>query len=246
VEPVAQRLLTQFKNAKAARKAAIDAKDDKAAQAAKDQMDALVLFRSDMVTYERAYTFLSQIFDYGNTDFEKRAIFYKHLLRLLKFGLERDSVDLSQVVLTHHKLKDRGKQAMKLADGEYPKLPPITEAGSGTVQEKEKAYLRDIIEKLNSIFGGDTTDGDQLSFVKAITSKMAESATLRTQASANGKEQFASSPDLTKELLNANIGSLDAFTELGTQVLNSPETQRRLLLLLLGPAKLYEMLRGQA
>jgi len=118
VEPVAQRLLTQFKNAKATRKFAIDAKDDKAAQAAKDQMDALVLFRSDMVTYERAYTFLSQIFDYGNTDFEKRAIFYKHLLRLLKFGLERDSVDLSQVVLTHHNLKDRGKQAMKLADGE--------------------------------------------------------------------------------------------------------------------------------
>jgi len=59
MEPVAQRLLTQFKNAKAARKAAIEAKDDKAAQAAKDQMDALVLFRSDMVTYERAYTFLS-------------------------------------------------------------------------------------------------------------------------------------------------------------------------------------------
>ena len=114
------------------------------------------------------------------------------------------------------------------------------------MQEKEKAYLRDIIEKLNAIFGGDTTDGDQLSFVKAITSKMAESETLRTQASANSKEQFASSPDLTKELLNANIGSLDAFTELSTQVLNSPETQRRLLSLLLGPAKLYEMLRGQA
>lgn len=245
VEPVAQRLLTQFKNAKDSFKAATKAKDEAAAKAAKNQMDALILFRTDMVTYERAYTFLSQIFDYGNTDFEKRSIFYKQLLRLLKFGQERDTVDLSQVVLTHHTLRDKGKQAMKLADVQYPKLTPITDAGSGQVQEKEKAYLREIIEKLNEIFGGNTTDGDQLSFVKAITSKMAESATLRTQASANSKQQFASSPDLTKELLNANIGSLDAFTELSTQVLNSPDTQRRLLSLLLGPARLYEILRGQ-
>lgn len=245
VEPVAQRLLTQFKNAKEDFKAATKAKDEAAAKAAKNQMDALILFRTDMVTYERAYTFLSQIFDYGNTDFEKRSIFYKQLLRLLKFGQERDTVDLSQVVLTHHTLRDKGKQPMKLADVQYPKLAPITEAGSGQVQEKEKAYLREIIEKLNEIFGGNTTDGDQLSFVKAITSKMAESETLRTQASANSKQQFASSPDLTKELLNANIGSLDAFTELSTQVLNSPDTQRRLLSLLLGPARLYEILRGQ-
>lgn len=245
VQPVAQRLLTQFKDAKAAFKSAIENKDENAAKAAKDRMNALLLFRTDMTTYERAYTFLSQIFDYGNTDFEKRAIFYKHLLRLLKFGLERDTVDLSQVVLTHHTLKDKGKQAMNLADGSYPKLPPITEAGSGQVQEKEKAYLREIIAKLNELFGGDTTDGDQLSFVKAITSKMAESETLRTQATANSKEQFASSPDLTNALVSANIDSLDAFTELSTQVLNSPEKQRRLLSLLLGPGGLYETLRGQ-
>ncbi len=225
-----------------ARKHALKAKDDNAATAAKDNMDALVLFRTDMATFERAYTFLSQFFDYGNTDFEKRAIFYKHLLRLLKFGLEHDTVDLSQVMLTHHTLKDKGKQVMKLADGEYPKLAPITEAGSGAVQEK--AYLREITDKLNKLFGG-TTDGDQLSFVKAITSKMAESKTLRTQPSANSKEQFASSPDLTKALVTANIESLDAFTELSTKVLNSPELQRRLMSLLLGSAKLCETLRGK-
>jgi type I restriction enzyme R subunit len=31
----------------------------------KDQMDALQLFRTDMATYQRVYTFLSQIFDYA-------------------------------------------------------------------------------------------------------------------------------------------------------------------------------------
>jgi type I restriction enzyme R subunit len=38
----------------------------------------------------RVYNFLSQIFDYGNTDIEKRAIFFKRLLPLLEFGRERD------------------------------------------------------------------------------------------------------------------------------------------------------------
>ena len=42
----------------------------------KDEMDALILFKSDMAAFQRLYTFLSQIFDYGNTDIEKRA----HLL----------------------------------------------------------------------------------------------------------------------------------------------------------------------
>jgi type I restriction enzyme R subunit len=94
---VADRLLKQFAAAKTAHAEAIAAKDDAAAQGAKDTMDALILFRSDLVTYLRAYTFLSQIFDYGNTDFEKRAIFFKYLIRLLKFGREREGVDLSEV-----------------------------------------------------------------------------------------------------------------------------------------------------
>jgi len=34
-----------------------------------------------MQTYLRAYTFLSRIFDYGNTDFDKRSIFYRALDR---------------------------------------------------------------------------------------------------------------------------------------------------------------------
>ncbi|MEI2735398.1 MAG: hypothetical protein V9G24_11715 [Rhodoblastus sp.] len=60
----------------------------------------------------RLYAFLSQIFDYGNTAIEKRAIFFKRLLPLLEFGREREGVDLSKVVLTHHTLKDHGKRRL--------------------------------------------------------------------------------------------------------------------------------------
>lgn len=247
ITPVADRLLKQFAAAKVAYNEATAAKDEKAAQAAKDTMDALILFRSDLATYLRAYTFLSQIFDYGNTDFEKRAIFFKCLIRLLKFGREREGVDLSQVKLTHHTLKNRGKQNLNLSGKDAPKLAPITEAGSGSVQEKEKARLNEIIEKVNDLFAGELTDGDKLVYVNnVLLGKLLESETLIKQAGSNTKEQFANSPDLNQEITNAIIDALDAHTTMSTQALGSEQIQQGLRDILLNHARLYEELRGRA
>lgn len=65
------------------------------------------------------------------------------------------------------------------------------------------------------------------------------------QAANNSKEQFAASPDLTKAILNAIINAFDAHTEMSSQALNSEDVQKGLKDILLGPAKLYEALRGQ-
>ncbi len=246
ITPVADRLLKKFAAAKAAHAEAVEHKDEKAIQAAKDTMDALVLFRSDTSTYLRAYTFLSQIFDYGNTDFEKRAIFFKYLVRLLKFGREREGVDLSEVTLTHHKLNNRGKRNLGLSGDEAPKLNPMTEIGSGAVREKEKAYLTEIISKLNEIYGTDTTDGDQLSHATTLNEKVLESAVLQQQAANNSKEQFASSPDLTKTIMDAIIDAMDVQADLSTRALNSSDVRESLKGLMLNQLGLYEKLKSRA
>lgn len=246
ITPVADRLLKKFAAAKAAHAEAVENKDDKAAQAAKDTMDALVLFRSDITTYLRAYTFLSQIFDYGNTDFEKRALFFKYLVRLLKFGREREGVDLSEVTLTHHKLSNRGKRDLGLSDEDAPKLNPMTEIGSGAVREKQNAYLTEIISKLNEIYGTDTTDGDQLSHATTLNEKVLESTVLQQQAANNSKEQFANSPDLTNEIMNAIIDAMDVQTELSTKALNSAKIRDGLKQILLNQLGLYEKLKSRA
>jgi type I restriction enzyme R subunit len=246
ITPVADRLLKKFAAAKVARAEAIEAKDDKAEKAAKDTMDALILFRTDVSTYLRAYTFLSQIFDYGNTDFEKRAIFFKYLVRLLKFGREREGVDLSEVVLTHHKLRDRGKQNLGLSDEDAPKLYPMTEAGSGSVQEKQTAYLSEVIEKLNDLFGGDTTDGDQLSYARTLAEKTLESETLQQQAAANTKEQFSNSPDLMNEIMNAIIDAMDVQADLSARALSSEFIRKGLKMVMLNHLGLYENLKARA
>jgi type I restriction enzyme R subunit len=247
IAPVADRLMKRYKAAQEKLKLAKDSNNEAAEKAAQDELNALILFKTDLGAYIRLYTFLSQIFDYGNTAIEKRAIFFKLLLPLLEFGREREGIDLSKVVLTHHNLKNTGRQPMPLYAGKTPLLEPITEAGSGMLQEKEKAYLDEIIQKVNDLFQGELSDQDKLVYVNnVIKGKLLESEKLRQQAANNTKEQFANSPDLKTELLNAIMGALDAHTLMSTQALNSTTVQNGMKDILLNHARLWETLRAQS
>ncbi len=247
IQPVAERLLKQYAQAQQALRAAQAVGDQAVVEAAKGACDALTLFKSDMGAYVRVYTFLSQIFDYGNTDLEKRAIFYKLLLPLLEFGREREGVDLSKVVMTHHALRYKGIAPMPLAVGEPSPLAPITEAGSGGVQAKEKALLREIVEKLNELFEGDISDQDQVTYVtQVLKGKLVESPTLQQQALNNTEAQMRISPDVTAELVRAIIEALDSHTAMSSQALGSPARQRGILDVLFNQAGLYQELRARA
>jgi len=247
IEPVADRLLKRYKAAQANLNVALDLKDGKAEQQARDDINALVLFRRNLGTFLRVYAFLSQIFDYGNTAIEKRAIFFRRLLPLLEFGREREGVDLSKVVLTHHKLKDQGKRNLPLGVGEPDKLKPLTETGSGEIQEKEKVRLAQIIEKVNTLFEGELTDDDKLVYVNhVLKGKLLESGILARQAANNTKEQFANSPDLSRELMNAIMDAFAAHGTMSKQALDSEKVRDGLKDILLGPAQLYEALRTQS
>lgn len=245
IAPVADRLLRRYKAAQAEWQRATAAGHEHAAQTAHDTLEALQLFKADMGAFVRLYAFLSQIFDYGNTAIEKRFLFYKRLIPLLEFGRERDEVDLSRVVLTHHTLKNRGARALGLTpDGKY-QLAPMDDAGSGRVQEKQKTYLDEIIAQVNGLFEGQLTDGDQLVYVNgALKGKLLENETLRQQAASNSKEQFASSPDLGHALLDAIMDAFEAHQIMSSQALASERVRDGLRDILLGPGQLYEALRG--
>ena len=117
-------------------------------------------------------------------------------------------------------------------------------AGSGAVQERQRAYLSEIIARVNDLFEGELTDQDKLVYVNdVLKGKLLESETLRQQAASNTKEQFASSPDLKAELVKAIIDALDAHTTMSSQALASEQVQRGLRDVLLDHAGLYESLR---
>ena len=245
ISPVADRVVKRFKAAQELLRAAQLKKDTTGERAAKDDMDALDLFKHDLGSFCRAYAFLSQMFDYGNTDIEKRALFYKLLMPLLEFKRERDGVDLSKVTLTHHTVRNLGQQALDLNAGLATKLVAM-EPGGGSVQEKEKALLAEIINKVNDLFEGDLTDDDQLVYVNnVIKGKLLESEVLTQQASNNTKEQFSNSPDLATEMLSAIMDALAAHNAMSRQALDSPRVRSGLKDVLMGPGQLYEALRSR-
>jgi len=245
--PVVDRLIRRYKAAQEAFKIALEKKDEEAKEKAKKELDALVLFKTDMSAYLRLYMFLSQIFDYGNTDLEKRAIFYRRLVPLLEFGREREGIDISKIFISAHTLKNLGKQPMPLGEGENIKLEPITGVGSGGVNEKVKAPLSQIIEKVNELFEGDLSEQDKLIYVNdVLMGKLLESQTLEQQAGSNSKEQFAGSPDLDREIDNAIISALEAHTIMSTQAINSATVRQGIKDILLNYAGLWETLRAKS
>ena len=232
IEPVAQRLMMLHKEARLAFRHADEINDGETSKRAKEELDALTLFRSDMGTYGRFYTFLSQIFDYANTGFEKRAMFYKALLPLLEFEREINTLDLSKLVLTHHHIRELGSKKLDLQQGESMAIPGMAPGGGG-VKEKDKVELAEIIAKVIDVR-------------TLIRGRLMQSETLREQAAANSKEQFANSPDFGTELLDAIIGALDTHKAMSSQALNSPEVQDGIKTILLNHTNLYEDLRDQA
>jgi type I restriction enzyme R subunit len=247
VFPVVDRLHRKYKEAQLALKDAMEKGSEAAIKSAKDTLNALLLFESDMKTYQRVYTYLSQIFNYEKTDLEKRSIFFKHVLRCLEFGREREGVDLSKVVLTHHNLKSQGRRTLNPKTGEAVLINPLTEAGAGQIQEKQRAALSEIIKKVNDLFEGELTDDDKLIYVNnVIKGKLLESEMLQQQAANNSKEQFSNSPDLVNELTIAIMNAFEAHEKMSMQALGSEKVREGLKEILLGPAGLYEALREKA
>jgi type I restriction enzyme, R subunit len=184
--------------------------------------ERLELFRRNLSAFVRAWDFLSQIVDYGTeTSLEKRGIFFRHLAPLLEIPSPEDPIDLSRVVLTHYNIKNLGEHRMPLAgaEGERPKLEPMTAVGSGKLHDADMVRLREIIRKMNELFEGELTDADQVNYVNHIRDKMLENATLAQQAAANKKDQFAASPDFHDAMMEAVLNAYDNHVSMSEQVL---------------------------
>jgi type I restriction enzyme R subunit len=244
LEPVVAPLLLRYQFWRDEKTKAEAGQDQDAEQAAQNQLDALILFKRNLGAYQRLYSFLSQIVDYGSTTVEKRFLFFKHLQPLLEFGRDRVTIDYSRVKLTHHALKNKGQRDLALDGSET--LKPITDTGSRTVKDPEKLRLDEIIAKVNALFQGELTDQDKLVYVNnVLKAKLMESEILYKQAMGNSKQQFADSPNLAEAIMDAIMDAFDAHTVMSSQALDSEQVRSGLRDILLGPGQLYEALRKQ-
>lgn len=197
------------------------------------ELESLQLFRKYLGSFVRNYDFLSQIIDYDDTALEKRSIYYRCLAEKLKPQFREDVIDLSAVVMTHYKLRDTGKQTLTLKDAEEPEgMKALEGLGSGLPRDKEAAYLREIISRMNEIFEGELSEGDLLNYANTLRDKILENETLAQQAAVNPLHLFKVSPDFEPAVQDAVVECFDKNQAMTRQILSNEHVMRGMTALL--------------
>jgi type I restriction enzyme R subunit len=131
----------------------------------------------------------------------------------------------SQIALTHYKLHKQKEVSIKL-EGEE-ELKNGGEQGTAVARDPEKEFLSKVVEKMNSLFEGDFTQDDVLSYARTISNKMKENDKVVQQVINNTKEQ-AMLGGFEIALNDAVIESLDVHQNMATQVLSKDKVREGL------------------
>lgn len=128
-----------------------------------EQLKALMDFKSGLTRFCSLYTYIAQTIDLGDPSLEAFASFARLLSKRLD-GVPPEQVDVSALVLTGFDIKPKDLPA----DDNEPDvvLKPVGPGGGG--QAPIPVYLRQVIERLNSIFGEANPLVDKVAFVNHI------------------------------------------------------------------------------
>lgn len=193
----------------------------------KQALDALGLFKADLVAFTRHYEFMSQIVDYDSSDLEMLSLYARHLAPLLREKTpDEDPIDLSSVELSHYRLsKIAQKNLLMVHDAEGTELQVPTELGTGKPRTKEEDFLSQIIGRLNDLFVTDElTDQDLINYATTIRDKLSENHTVMQQIANNSAEQ-ALLGDFAGALDGAVLESSEAHQSQMMQHLNNKVLQ---------------------
>ena len=195
---------------------------------AKKALDALGIFKADLVSFTRYYEFMSQIVDYDSTDLEKLNLYARHLAPLLREEApQEDSIDLTSVGLTHYRLSKIKQQDLMLVKEGGEGLQAGSDLGKGKPKSKKEEWLSQVIARLNELFITDgLTDQDLINYATTIRDKISENARVMDQIANNSPEQ-AMLGDFGEALDDAVMNSSEVHQNQMMQYLNSPELQKR-------------------
>lgn len=236
------------------------AEDDKQAMAAADtqraematERDKLMVFSEGLNKFVRTYEYVAQLVDFGDPVLEGFASFARLLRKRLR-GITAEQVDLSDLRLTHFKvLAKGGLEGVTVAPaGEQPALYPVTDNGLREAQDRKKAYLSELVGKLNDALGKEISDTDQVAFAVHVSEKLRDNEVVMAQVQNNANDQ-AMKANLPAAAVQAIVGAMTTHNELATKLL-SDETTRGLFLDVVyellkrdGPGGLFDAARDQA
>lgn len=157
--------------------------------------------------------------------------------------------ELKGLQLTHYALKDKGALEGVAEPGqpvEGGTQRPI-KGEIGDPRDRERAFLSELVEKLNELFGAEITEDDKVIFAVHITEKLRANGAVMAQVQNNPKEQ-ALKADLPDAATEAIIEAMTSHGEMATRLLSDPDAMRQftgLLYELLNKATGHTLLGGR-
>jgi len=199
----------------------------KTGKAVGEEKSVLDLFRKDLGSFVRFYEFISQVVPFDDADLEKLAVYARHLRPLLRQAELDQPLDLSDVELTHYRLKKQGEHKLTLGEGEGTwTLSPGEGVGGGQPHDPEKESLAEIIARLNELFAGESlTDSDRLNYLRTIKDKVLENSAVVSQLENNTPDQIMLG-DFPAAVQSAVMDSLENHQGLAGRLLRDPKLLR--------------------
>jgi type I restriction enzyme R subunit len=184
-------------------------------------------FRTALRDFLRLYAFLGQVVPFTSEALEELFYYGKILItRLPKLDDDDGEVDISDAaVLTHIRTQIVGEQNLSLAEGEGEGLPGMQGSGRGVQHIKDKVRLSSLIDLLNSRFGTELTEADQVWFDQQVEAAAAD-PDLVESAKGNTEENFAFAFD--EQFADVLIARQEANDSLFRMFFDRPEFQEAL------------------
>lgn len=180
------------------------------------ERERLLIFKNQLARFCRVYSYVAQLIDFGDPDLENFAAFAKMLHKRLD-GVTPDQVDVRGLVLNWMAIKPQSTGG----DAEPEPLKPLG-PGGGEGQDREKAFLSEIIERLNRIFGDMVPIEDQRHFTAQVAEKTALNDAVMAQIALNTKDQ-ALHGDLPRVVAQAVITAMMSNEKMAKLLLKDGE-----------------------
>ena len=169
-------------------------------------IEKLYDFRSTVDAFVKTYAFLSQLYNYQDTDLEKHFLFFKFLSKEIRETGRVSKIDVSEVELVAYAIRKERDADLKLMEG--AQLDPVTALGGGVPKDPELALLKEAIAKLNALFEIEgVTENDARNILVWVADKAMENAIVVNQAHENSRDRFLESKQLKDAVLEALVNA---------------------------------------
>ena len=146
-------------------------------------------WRGKVQAFLNLYGFLSQVIPYQDSDLERLYVFLRHLVAKLPRRRSGPTYRFDdEVQLEYYRLQKISEGSISLEEGEARPLDGPTEVGAGLARP-QPVPLSQLIDIVNSRFGTEFNQADQLFFDQVIEAAMANDG-VRQAAAVNPDDKF--------------------------------------------------------